>query len=145
MKTIAAFLLVFVLAKGCNPSEVRKESASISFEYEATTRGSYKKIIAKQDTIYTIKSRDGKAAAKNLSRSDWNAMLDLLAKVDVKAIEKLKAPSEKRFYDGAMIANLTVIYNKNTYSSSSFDHGNPPEEIKKLVEKIISSSDLGKE
>lgn len=145
MKILSAFVLVLVLAKGCNSSELRKESENISFEYEAVTRGSYKKIIAKQDTIYTIKGRDGKAIEKKLSRTDWNEMLDLLAKVDKGNMQNLKAPTEKRFYDGALIAGLTVIHNKDTYKSASFDHGNPPKEIEKLVEKIIAVSDLNKE
>lgn len=145
MKILSAFVMVLVLAKGCNSSELRKESENISFEYEATTRGNYRKIIARQDTIFTIKSRNGEAVEKKLSRSDWNSMLDLLAKVDRTNIQNLKAPSEKRFYDGAMIAGLTVIYKQDIYRSASFDHGNPPKEIKKLVEKIISASDLNKE
>jgi hypothetical protein len=145
MKILSAFVMVLVLAKGCNSLELRKESENISFEYEATTRGNYRKIIARQDTIFTIKSRNGEAVEKKLSRSDWNSMLDLLAKVDRTNIQNLKAPSEKRFYDGAMIAGLTVIYKQDTYRSASFDHGNPPKEIKKLVEKIISASDLNKE
>ncbi|MBC8643403.1 hypothetical protein H9W95_02760 [Flavobacterium lindanitolerans] len=144
MKILSAFVMVLVLAKGCNSSELRKESENISFEYEATTRGNYRKIIAGQDTIFTIKSRNGEAVEKNF-HGDWNSMLDLLAKVDRANIQNLKAPSEKRFYDGAMIAGLTVIYKQDTYRSASFDHGNPPKEIKKLVEKIISASDLNKE
>ena len=145
MKLLSAFVLVLVLAKGCNSSELRKESENISFEYEATTRGNYAKIIAKQDTIFTIKGRKGEAVEKKLSRSDWNEMLDLLAKIDKNNIQNLKAPTEKRFYDGAMIASLTVIHGKDTYKSTSFDHGTPPKEIEKLVEKIIATSDMQKE
>lgn len=145
MKLFSAFVLVLVLAKGCSSSELRKESENISFEYEATTRGNYAKIIAKQDTVFTIKGRKGETVEKKLSRSDWNSLLDLLAKVDAKNIQNLKAPTEKRFYDGAMIASLTVIHGKDTYKSAAFDHGTPPKEIEKLVEKIIAVSELRKE
>jgi len=149
MKILSAFILVFFLAKGCGSSEVKtelqKESANISFEYEANTRGSYKKVLAKQDTVYTIKTRNGKPEERTLSKKDWNSLLDLLSKVDATKIADLKAPSEKRFYDGAMIAGLKVIYKDKTYESSNFDHGNPPAEIKDLVNKIIEVSDLDKE
>jgi len=145
MKILSTFILVLLMAKGCTNSELKKESENISFEYEANTRGSYKKIIAKQDTVYTIKTRDGKAIEKTLSKSDWNSLLNLLSKVDATKIAALKAPSEKRFYDGAMIAELKVIYKDKTYESSNFDHGNPPAEIKDLVNKIIEVSDLEKE
>ena len=144
MKILTTFILMLFMAKGCTSSEIKKESENISFEYEANTRGSYKKVLAKQDTVYTIKTRDGKAIEKSLSKSDWNSLLNLLSKVDATKIADLKAPSEKRFYDGAMIGQLKVIYKDKTYESSNFDHGNPPAEIKDLVEKIIEVSDLEK-
>lgn len=145
MKILSTFILVLLMAKGCTNSELKKESENISFEYEANTRGSYRKVIAKQDTVYTIKSRGGEAVEKKLSKGDWNSLLNLLSKVDAEKIKDLKAPSEKRFYDGAMIADLKVIYKDKTYESSSFDHGNPPAEIKDLVNKILEVSDLSKE
>lgn len=144
MKILSTFILVLLMAKGCTNSELKKESENISFEYEAHTRGGYKKILAKQDTVYTIKTRNGEPIQKALSKSDWNSLLNLLSKVDVTKIADLKAPTEKRFYDGAMIAGLKVIYKDKIYESSNFDHGNPPAEIKDLVNKIIEVSDLDK-
>ena len=99
MKILSTFILVLLMAKGCTNSELKKESEKISFEYVANTRGGYKKVIAKQDTVYTIKTRGGEAVQKQLSKSDWNSLLDLLSKVDTEKMKDLKAPSEKRFYD----------------------------------------------
>jgi hypothetical protein len=48
-------------------------------------------------------------------------------------LSQLKAPTEKRFYDGAAIGNLSVSHNGETYGTSGFDHGNPPVEIEQLV------------
>jgi hypothetical protein len=45
-------------------------------------------------------------------------------------LKDLKIPTEKRFYDGAAIANLKIIY-KGVNETPSFDHGSPPYEIKK--------------
>lgn len=142
MKILSTFILMLFMAKGCTPSEVKKESENISFEYEAMTRGGFKKVLAKQDTIYSINAREGKAIEKKLSKSDWNDMLTLLSKVDVENIKNLKAPTEKRFHDGAMIAKLRVIFKDKTYESATFDHKSPPAEIEKLVNKIVESSDL---
>ena len=142
MKILATFILVLFMAKGCTNSELKKESENISFEYDAHTRGGYKKVIAKQDTVFSITKRGGEAVYKKLSKSDWNSLLNLLSKVDAEKMKDLKAPSEKRFYDGAMIAGLKVIYKDKTYESTSFDHGNPPAEIKDLVNKILEVSDI---
>ena len=43
-------------------------------------------------------------------------------------------------YDGAAHAKLKVFVNDKEYESSSFDHGNPPIEIKSLVEYIMTMS-----
>jgi hypothetical protein len=51
-------------------------------------------------------------------------------------LETLKAPTEKRFHDGAAIANLKVTYQDKSFQTEAFDHGNPPEAIKKIVDKI---------
>jgi hypothetical protein len=51
-------------------------------------------------------------------------------------VETLKAPSEKRFHDGAAMANLKIVHKEKTYQSKTFDHGTPPKEIEKLVKKI---------
>jgi hypothetical protein len=44
-------------------------------------------------------------------------------------------PSEKRFHDGAAIANLKVTYKGKTYETTDF-HGFPPKEIQQFVAKI---------
>jgi hypothetical protein len=64
-----------------------------------------------------------------------------LKPVNVENIPNLKAPSEKRFYDGAAIATLSIVYNGETYTTPSFDHGNPPNEIAELVKEILSISE----
>lgn len=144
MKILFPFIVLLFMAKGCTNSEIKKESEKISFEYEANTRGNYLKRLVKQDTVFAIKTRGGLPVQNNLSKSDWNSLLTLLSKVDVTKISTLKAPSEKRFHDGAMIANLKVIYKDKTYETTDFDHGNPPAEIKDLVTKILEVSDLDK-
>lgn len=140
MKILFPFIVLLFMAKGCTSSELKKESENISFEYEANTRGNYLKRLVKQDTIFAIKTRGGLPMQKELSTSDWNSLLTLLSKVDVANIPNLKAPSEKRFHDGAMIASLKVIYKDKTYQTTDFDHGNPPAEIKDLVNKVLEVS-----
>jgi hypothetical protein len=58
--------------------------------------------------------------------------------IELDSLPTLKAPTEKRFHDGAAIANLDVSYKDKKYKTTSFDHGYPPEAIKKLVTKINS-------
>jgi len=57
--------------------------------------------------------------------------------VDLAKVKDLKWPTEKRFYDGAAHANVTFISNEVEYTANGFDHGYPPVEIEKLVNKIV--------
>jgi len=62
--------------------------------------------------------------------------------VSLEELPNLKSPTEKRFYDGAAVANLKITFKGKTYESVAFDHGNPPVEIEKLVTIV---TDLAKE
>ncbi|KGO83375.1 hypothetical protein Q763_05010 [Flavobacterium beibuense F44-8] len=144
MKKFAAIVLLALFAVGC-ASALKKESDKISFEYEAITRGSYKKVIVKQDTVITIKDRDLKdVVTAGLKNGEWNSLLKSLEGVNLEGLNEIKAPSVKHQVDAAPIANLKVIRGDKTYQSKSFDHGNPPQEIKDVVEKIMAASDFKK-
>ncbi|MEE1897230.1 MULTISPECIES: hypothetical protein [Flavobacterium] len=144
MKKFAAIVLLALFAVGC-ASALKKESDKISFEYEAITRGSYKKVIVKQDTVITIKDRDLKdVVTAGLKNGEWNSLLKSLEGVNLEGLNEIKAPSVKHQVDAAPIANLKVIRGDKTYQSKSFDHGNPPQEIKDVVDKIMAASDFKK-
>ncbi|MFL9837846.1 hypothetical protein ABS768_10080 [Flavobacterium sp. ST-75] len=144
MKKFAAIVLLALFAVGC-ASALKKESDKISFEYEAITRGSYKKVIVKQDTVITIKDRDLKdVVIAGLKNGEWNSLLKSLERVNIEGLNDIKAPSVKHQVDAAPIANLKVIRGDKTYQSKSFDHGNPPQEIKDVVDKIMAASDFKK-
>jgi len=53
------------------------------------------------------------------------------------SLSTFKDPTQKRFYDGAPIANMKVTYKDKEYQALDFDHGFPPIEIEKLVNKIV--------
>ncbi|AXG73621.1 hypothetical protein DVK85_05000 [Flavobacterium arcticum] len=143
MKKLLPLLVITLLfAAGCASSALKKESEYIAFEYEAMTRGAYKKVIVKQDTVITLNSRDTAPITTGLKKGDWNKLLSALQKVDLDKISELKPPSTRSHVDAALAANLKVIRKDKTYQSNGFDHGNPPAEIKVLVEEILAVSAL---
>lgn len=146
-KLVILVLLTVFTVVGCKTQSaaIKKDSAAISLEYEAITRGNYKKVIVKQDTVITIKDRDmNDVVTLPLSKSDWNSVLQSLEKVNLDQLDKLEAPSKKHQFDGAPLANLKIIKGDKTYQSVTFDHGNPPVEIKEVVEKMLAESDFKK-
>jgi hypothetical protein len=134
-------VLLFVLGS-CNSLKngvgTSVEMKDIEIQYEANTRGFYNKLILKNATISSTNDRDGKEnpIVQKVSEVDWNALIQELNKVDLENLSNLKAPTEKRFYDGAAIANLKITYKGKIYQSSDFDHGFPPMQIKRVVEMI---------
>ena len=66
-------------------------------------------------------------------------MIGYFEKIELDKMPTLKDPTQKRFYDGAAIANLKDTLSKiKTMKQLDFDHGFPPAEIEKLVNKIVS-------
>ncbi|MBL4568525.1 MAG: hypothetical protein JKY69_02310, partial [Flavobacteriaceae bacterium] len=52
------------------------------------------------------------------------------------------APTDDRIRDAALHATLTIILGDKTYSSQTFDHGNPPKELKSLIDALFKFVDL---
>ena len=137
------FLIILLSLISVDPScsQSKKNQDTISIEYSAHSRGTYKHIIVNKKQI-SIENRRGESPIiKTCNEAHWDALLKALKPVDIENIPNLKAPSEKRFYDGAAIASLTIIYNGETYATTSFDHGNPPKEIAELVKEMVSISE----
>jgi len=150
MKKIALLILTLAFAVGCSSTKkpvTKADTAkgSLSFEYVASTRGAYKKVVVTSDSIVTIKDHAMKdVVSKSINKSDWNQLVTASEKVSLEALNDVQAPSKKHQFDGALAANLKIIKDGKEYTSTTFDHGNPPVEIKSMVVKILMISDLDK-
>ncbi|NNL15228.1 MAG: hypothetical protein HKO81_01135 [Flavobacteriaceae bacterium] len=105
-------------------------------EYSAITRGTFKEIIINSSSISIKKDRNSKPVTKECPNKIWSNITKTLDEVDLSKLADLKAPTQKRTYDAAAHALLKVTVHGETYTSASFDHGFPPEEIKVLCDKL---------
>ena len=139
MKLYALIVLTIFLGKSCE-SQTKNDLKTAVLEYTANTRGFYQKITIQNQTVSVSKDRSGneKAVLTKISDADWKELISDFETINLDSLATLKAPTEKRFHDGAAIANLEVTYKNKEYKTTSFDHGYPPEGIKKLVTKINS-------
>lgn len=113
----------------------------LSIEYEAISRGFYQKMkVSKKTFVYSEDIAGKKSNTVKISNKQWREIVNLADKIKLKELSSLKAPSEKRKFDGAAHAQLKVFYKNDINESSNFDHGNPPVDIKDLVEYIINLS-----
>jgi len=144
-KPVLLMFLMLTVVVGC-ASSLQKQSEDITITYEAITRGSSVIITANKDAVTTNAVRAEKnSTTSTVTPEQWKEVIKELEKVELNKINDLKAPTNKRLYDGAMIASVTVKLKDTTYHRSSFDHGNPPVEIEALVNKIISLSGYDKQ
>ena len=114
------------------------ETAKI--EYTANSRGLYNNTVVENKMVAVTKTRDGKPVSNSLTDAQWSTLIKEFQKVNLEEISTLKAPTEKRFHDGAAMANLKITYKGKTYESQTFDNGFPPDKIKNLVNTILSFS-----
>lgn len=139
MKAITFIMLTIFLGKGCS-QETQNDLANTTIEYVANTRGFYKKITIQNQKMYLNSDRNSTKLgdSQDISEADWKAIVNLFETVELDSLPTLKDPTQKRYYDGAAIANLRVTYKEKEYKTVDFDHGFPPAEIEGLINKIVS-------
>jgi hypothetical protein len=138
MKAITIILLSVFLGRSCS-NEAQNDTSNATLQYTATTRGFFQKIVVINQKATISRDRNGDKSPEEIAISDkdWNEIIGYFQKIDLKKIETLKDPTQKRFYDGAAIANLKIRYQDKNYETTDFDHEFPPLEIEKLVNKLV--------
>jgi len=139
MKAITIILLSIFLVKSCS-NQAQNDIANTTLQYTASTRGFFQKIVVINQKATISRDRNGEKFPEEIAISDkdWKEIISYFEKIDLEKIPNLKDPTQKRFYDGAAIANLKVRYQDKNYETTDFDHEFPPAEIEKLVSKIVS-------
>ena len=130
-------MLSILFFAGCAGQKKANESFT-KIEYKAQSRGFYQSVTIKNQIVIVAKNRDEKPVAFKLSAADWNSLNTVIQKLDLASLPNLKAPTEKRLYDGASTANFKVTSNGKVFETRGFDHGYPPAEIEKIVKKMLS-------
>lgn len=101
-------------------------------EYSAISRGTSDRVVI--DKIGYKRFVGDQVESKEVFGSAERYQLDGLMKdVDVVSLASLVVPSKRHQFDGAMLATLEINSLGRTYESPSFDHDNPPVELRALV------------
>jgi hypothetical protein len=139
MKSLSLILLTLFLGKSCT-NEAQNDIANSVIQYSADTRGYHLKIIIvnQKATISQGRGTDNPSEEVAISDADWKELVTEFQKINLEEVPNLKDPTQKRFHDGAAIANLKIRYQDKNYETIAFDHGTPPAAIEKLVNKIVS-------
>ncbi|MGH2666564.1 hypothetical protein [Flavobacterium sp.] len=154
MKAITLIVSMIVTFSSCNcqkkavekdnltgEATMKQETVMPKLEYEANTRGFFRRISIANQIAWVTNVRDGKPEEVKISDADWKELVSLYKSVKKEGLANLKAPTEQRLYDGAPMANFRVIEKDKTFESVTFDGGFPPVEIEKIVNKLIEIAD----
>ena len=127
------------MAKGCS-QEAKNDIANAKIVYTANTRGFYQKITIQNQEISVSSKRESgdKGVTSKISDTDWKELVGYFEKIELDSLSTYKDPTQKRVYDGAAIAELIINFQDKEYQTKNFDHGYPPVEIEKFVNKLVS-------
>ena len=139
MKVFTILVLTIFMTKGCS-QEAKNDIANTKIVYTANTRGFYQKLTVQNQEISVSRERDlsDKGVTSKISDADWKELVGYFEKIKLDSLSTYKDPTQKRVYDGAAIAKLIINYQEKEYQTKNFDHGYPPVEIEKFVNKLVS-------
>jgi len=126
-------ILFFAILNSCN-AQTNLEDMTIT--YEATTRGSSINLVA---TSTKINYKDFETIKEIVVTPDiWNKITGITDKITLPNMSYFTSPSDGRATDSALHATLSIKIDNKNYKSQTFDHGNPPKELKPLIDKLFS-------
>ena len=147
MKIFMTVFCLTVLTTDCAStkaglSKVKPKAENNVFIYKKYSRGFYNEFHIGEEKITSyLNYQKTEISEKSTAKKDWEYCLKLLKDIDLKNFSDLKAPSDLRQTDRVLHGVLTLkIKEKDFIASCHFDHGNPPEKIKVLVEHLLDIS-----
>ena len=106
--------------------------------YTASTRGYFYQVMV-MPTMLQVRmdrrSEDGQVYP--IEVEEWDALLSQIEAIELKKLNNMESSTSWQEVDRAPMAGLVVKTMEKKFESPSFDHGNPPEEIRPLVDALL--------
>ncbi len=128
----SAFLLLEEIAPfwGPKPSEI------LSIKLTESTRGTFRSIIVtyKNRTISFNNDQQELPTKPN----DWKKIVREVEKLSIPKLNEIKVTSKRHQVDAALHATLTLETTEGTFTTPTFDHNTPPEELEAVIACLYS-------
>ena len=138
MKFIWILVVLFNITDCKNNEDAITQQPEWILEYKATSRGTYQNIKIDKKIIEVTNVRSGNPKSSSIEKKDWDNLQNILKSINIEELPQLKPPSQDHQFDGAALAELIITKDNKTYETQTFDHGNPPATISKLVKEMLS-------
>jgi hypothetical protein len=132
MQKLFIFSILFILMNCAS----QKTSDIKEIIYNAITRGRSENITLRGSTLQYKTTKE--SIFINLTKEQLAKVNTEVSKINLNEINTLKAPTNKRFYDGAMHTSILIKSNSMEYTSATFDDTNPPAELKALCDLLLN-------
>jgi len=136
MKALKYIAFIFLFSSCTAQSNL----TNVLIEYSAVTRGTTIDINITSKGI-TYKNNETtnviSLAAKQIKEFE-----ELLENINLENLQTFIAPTSNSHSDRALQAALKITKNENIYTSQVFDHGNPPKELKALLDWIFKKLEI---
>ena len=137
MKVVLGFFMALLMANGCQEENLDQ----VELVYESMSRGLQKTITVKDSKlIHKEEGMRNLTQEKDLTVQQVKDLAALYQKIDLTSYTNLSGEKSERTYDGASHDNLIIKKEGVEYRTKGFDGGDPPAEIKGLVNKILQLS-----
>jgi len=145
MNSIKLIALVLFLQVGCksgsSSAEKMQDMPNVSaISIDAITRGKKEQVEVSSSELTCVSNGMNKTnmVKENvtLEKMQWDKIREEVSKINLTKMSQLEAPSTNYMFDGDMATTLSITIEKQTYTSSTFDKQNPPEELKALVDYV---------
>ena len=134
-----------ILIKGIKKEVASGRSAIVNYQnntavkYQTFSKSTFDYVIISKDKILISKDKALQKIDKySVNPKDWEALNEMIEAIDAETIKDIVPPSTSYQVDGALHATLSLIKGDVAYTSKGFDHGNPPETLMALVNKVLS-------
>ncbi|WP_372793719.1 hypothetical protein [Lutibacter sp.] len=136
MKFLKYIFFIVIL----NSCKAQTNLETMVINYNAATRGSSIKFKVTSSKLY-YKDIE-KSIEKETTSKFWQEITTIVEQINLSEIENFNPPTSDRNVDAALHATLSITIGDLIYESQTFDHGNPPEELKSLIETLFNVLDL---
>ena len=140
MKHIA-LVLILVTCSFAISAQTVEDLVKIKFSSTTPRTGFTEEIIVSKDSVWQLTYSKRNPDKKNantfaIEKSDWEKLIKQIKSVDIKSIETLKSPTNKRATDGARHSEIVFTTKCTKELVHLFDDDKPNEKLVPLLQQI---------
>lgn len=107
-------------------------------ELKEQTRGTNRLITFTPNSKIT--SLNGDITTSSLSTDEWRKITEQVSLIELSKVDTFSSSTTDRYSDKALASTITFFVDGKEYTSSTFDAGAPPKELKSLYDLLMGNT-----